>query len=218
MNVSHYQWAIIGVLVFSRASLWAQAPPPDVEQMQKDAQLLFEDLKSHRQQIEQQTVDDLTIQLQDEILTVWDRLLDQADQQNKKPQSKPQQNQQPQNQNQQEQDQSSQQPQSQQPMGKEPMPQQGDEPQSSQAGAENASGEESQEPADRASEETRERQQGRLLEMQREERERLMKEVWGKLPERIRQKLLNASDEQYLPAYEDRIREYFRKLSEPESR
>lgn len=225
MNFSIRQSVLWGVVVLSGTSLFAQAPPPDVDQIQKDAQLLFEDLKSHQQQIEAQTVDDLTIQLQDEILTIWDRLLDQSGKQKKKKQSNSPQNQQPQNQdqNQEQQPQDQSPEQSGQPMGQQPMPQkgqqeEGEEPQASQGGPDSATGEESQQPADQASEETRERQQGRLLQVQREERERLMKEVWGKLPERIRQKLLNASDEQYLPAYEERIREYFRKLSEQESR
>jgi hypothetical protein len=191
-----------------------QAPPPDVEQIQRDAKLLFEDLQAHRVQMEERTVDDLTLQLQGEILTVWDRLLDQADQQKKKnqPQDQPQQNQPQDGEKPPEQAPPSQQ-QSTQPMGKQPMPEDGQEPQGSGDAEGQAPGNESKEPADRASEEIRQREQSRLLELRQAERERLMKEVWGKLPPRIRQKLLNASDEKYLPAYEDRIREYFRRLS-----
>ena len=224
MDLSQSRCTAFIVLLSCSTILRAQAPPPDIEQIQKDAELLLEDLKSHQLQLEQEAVDDLTIQLQDEILTVWDRLLDHVDQNKKKPQSKSSQNPQPQNQdpNQQPQEQdpsSQQQPQSQQPMGQQPMPERGgEEPEPAPGGNEAGEGQESNQPADRASEETRERQQSRLLQMQQAERERLMKEVWGKLPKRIRQKLLNASDEQYLPAYEERIREYFRKLSEPESR
>ena len=43
----------------------AQAPPPDVEQIQRDAKLLYSKiLQAHRAQIEEGTVDDLTLQLQ----------------------------------------------------------------------------------------------------------------------------------------------------------
>jgi hypothetical protein len=219
MNHSIAQFVLIVWILLSAIQAMAQAPPPDVEQIQRDAKLLFEDLQAHRAQIEEGTVDDLTLQLQTEILTVWDRLLDQAEQQKQKnqppskpPQDQPQENEKPQ------QDDPSQQKQSTQPMGQQPMPQEGDEPQSSGDTEGQAPGKESNEPADQASEEIRQREQSRLLELRQAERERLMKEVWGKLPPRIRQKLLNASDEKYLPEYEDRIREYFRRLSTTEQK
>ncbi|MDC0307499.1 hypothetical protein OAL44_00025 [Planctomycetaceae bacterium] len=205
---------VLAIYVASSFTLaHGQAPPPDVEQIQRDAKLLFEDLQAHRIQMEERTVDDLTLQLQSEILTVWDRLLDQADQQKQKnqPKSQPQREQPQDAEKSPEQDPSQQQ--STQPMGQQPMPENGQEPQSSGDAEGQAPGNESKEPADRASEEIRQREQSRLLELRQAERERLMKEVWGKLPPRIRQKLLNASDEKYLPAYEDRIREYFRRLS-----
>jgi len=211
----------LSYLTLATAIVEGQAPPPNAEQIQRDAQLLFEDLQAHRAQISEGTVDDLTLRLQEEILTVWDRLLDQADRQ--KPQAKPQsknpqqqsQNQEPQ-QSRQENSESNPQPDSSQ--GQQPMPVEDEESQNAGEQAGQAAGENpSEDPSDRSSEEIRRREKGRLMELQRAERERLMKEVWGKLPPRIRQKLLNASDERYLPAYENQIRDYFRRLSAPEN-
>jgi hypothetical protein len=47
-----------------------------------------------------------------------------------------------------------------------------------------------------------------------ERRRALLKQVWGHLPEQIREKMLNTSDEEFLPKYEEIIEEYFERLSE----
>jgi hypothetical protein len=205
------------------------APEPPESLLQKDALQLFSDLTAHRAKIEQAEVDDETIRLQDDILATWDRLLDQA----KAPKPKPQPNQ-----NQSSQSEPNAEPNPQQQPGESPsQPKGGDPQQNNQPGQEpgdpdgqqdptgtgdspgQSTGESTNQPADQADAEARLREeQNRFAQLKQDERERLMKEVWGKLPLRIRQKLLNASDEKYLPEYEDRIQEYFRKLSTPESR
>jgi hypothetical protein len=42
----------------------------------------------------------------------------------------------------------------------------------------------------------------------------LLKEIWGHLPERIRQQVQNPFDEQFLPKYEKLIEEYYKRLAE----
>ena len=43
---------------------------------------------------------------------------------------------------------------------------------------------------------------------------KLMEELWGHLPERLRQQVINASDEEFLPKYELELEQYFRRLAE----
>jgi hypothetical protein len=38
--------------------------------------------------------------------------------------------------------------------------------------------------------------------------------VWGVLPDRVRQQIQDLGDEQFLPEYEQVIRDYYRRLSE----
>lgn len=45
-------------------------------------------------------------------------------------------------------------------------------------------------------------------------RRELLKEIWGHLPERIRQQVQNPFDEQFLPKYEKLIEEYYKRLAE----
>lgn len=45
----------------------------------------------------------------------------------------------------------------------------------------------------------------------------LLKDVWGQLPERVRQQLLQSSTDEFLPQYRDDIERYFRRLAEEES-
>ena len=45
-------------------------------------------------------------------------------------------------------------------------------------------------------------------------RRQLVKDVWGHLPEALRQEILNVSDEKFLPKYEDQVRRYFEALVE----
>jgi hypothetical protein len=219
-------------LCFHSVTEAQQVPPPpapaDPDPVE-DVKQLFSDLQAHQKKIEKAEVDDETKRLQDDILKIWDRLLDSA----KQP---PSSNQQSSDQNQsgdqnrdsqsnpdQQQGTSSSQPMGdQQPgeqAGKKPGEQEGDQdPDAGTGDPGQSTGRPNDKNADQADAEARLRQQSRLAQMRQEERERLMKEVWGKLPQRIRQKLLNASDEKYLPEYEDRIQEYFRKLSEPGNR
>ncbi len=42
----------------------------------------------------------------------------------------------------------------------------------------------------------------------------LVKQVWGHLPERVREQMPNTSDEEFLPKYEELIENYFRRLAE----
>lgn len=44
----------------------------------------------------------------------------------------------------------------------------------------------------------------------------LLKDVWGQLPERVRQQLLQSSTDEFLPQYRDDIELYFRRLAEEE--
>lgn len=46
------------------------------------------------------------------------------------------------------------------------------------------------------------------------ERKGLLKDVWGQLPEKAREQLLQSSPEQFLPKYELLIEDYYRKLAE----
>ncbi|MEM6799341.1 MAG: hypothetical protein AAF589_07485, partial [Planctomycetota bacterium] len=41
-----------------------------------------------------------------------------------------------------------------------------------------------------------------------------MKEVWGRLPERLREQMLESSSEEFLPEYKEEIERYFRRLAE----
>lgn len=45
----------------------------------------------------------------------------------------------------------------------------------------------------------------------------LLKDVWGQLPERVRQQLLQSSTDEFLPQYRDEIELYFRRLAEEEA-
>lgn len=206
------------------------APAPPESDLVEDARRLFSDLNAHRGKIERAEIDDETERLQENILNTWDRLLESAGQPPSSGRQSSDQNQSPpQNQNSQSAPQTQPgDPSSQQPMdgqqaddrsGEQARAQEGEqEPEGGTGQPGQSAGKTTDQPADQADAEARLRQQSRLFQLRQEERERLMKEVWGKLPPRIRQKLLNASDEKYLPEYEDRIQEYFRKLSEPHSR
>ncbi len=46
----------------------------------------------------------------------------------------------------------------------------------------------------------------------------LLKGVWGQLPERQREQMLQSYEEQFLPKYEQMIADYFRSLAEEEPR
>lgn len=42
----------------------------------------------------------------------------------------------------------------------------------------------------------------------------LMKEVWGRLPQRLREQMLESSSDEFLPQYREEIEQYFRRLAE----
>lgn len=46
------------------------------------------------------------------------------------------------------------------------------------------------------------------------EQQELMKAAWGHLPERMRERMLQGSDNEFLPEYSDDLQEYYRRLAE----
>jgi hypothetical protein len=46
--------------------------------------------------------------------------------------------------------------------------------------------------------------------------EALVKRVWGHLPDRVREEMQNATEEEFLPKYQEVIEDYFRRLAEEE--
>ncbi|MEM8864471.1 MAG: hypothetical protein AAGF31_02860 [Planctomycetota bacterium] len=42
----------------------------------------------------------------------------------------------------------------------------------------------------------------------------VMKEVWGRLPQRLREQMLESSSDEFLPEYREEIEQYFRRLAE----
>ncbi|MEQ8846506.1 hypothetical protein [Botrimarina sp.] len=47
-----------------------------------------------------------------------------------------------------------------------------------------------------------------------EAQQALVKEAWGHLPERVREQMLQGADSEFLPAYREELREYYRRLAE----
>ncbi|TWT39708.1 hypothetical protein [Blastopirellula retiformator] len=180
------------------------------------------DMQTVQDRIGQGQAEDDTLSMQQSIIKQLDDLIEQAKQQQQQQQQQqnPQQQQQQQQQkNQQQQQQNQQQQQSQQqgqqgqqgqqqPQngGAEPQPQEGDAEQQSQQQRDN-------EQAMESSDELRDKDY-ELLPL--EARGALIKEVWGQLPERVRQQLQNASVEKFLPKYERLTEDYFRRLAEEE--
>ncbi len=111
-----------------------------------------------------------------------------APDQNNPPQNNPQQNQQQQNQ----QRQNQQQQQTQKQQQQQPQPE--------------------RKPGDEGN--PRERQdKARKARQQAAERARLFKDIWGHLPEAVRNELLNNFSEEYLPKYAPEVRRYFEELA-----
>lgn len=71
--------------------------------------------------------------------------------------------------------------------------------------------EQDRETADDSEERTGERQRGSLPELPRQ---RLEVDVWGHLPENVREKLLNAYGERMVPEYADLVQRFYRSLAE----
>ena len=46
----------------------------------------------------------------------------------------------------------------------------------------------------------------------------VLKQLWGELPQRQREQMLEPPVEEFLPKYEQQIEEYFRRLSEDKTR
>lgn len=46
------------------------------------------------------------------------------------------------------------------------------------------------------------------------EQQELMKAAWGHLPERMRERMLQGSDNEFLPEYRDELQQYYRRLAE----
>ena len=46
----------------------------------------------------------------------------------------------------------------------------------------------------------------------------MVKDLWGKLPERQREQILQPLSEEFLPKYASEIEAYFRALADPDSR
>ncbi len=55
---------------------------------------------------------------------------------------------------------------------------------------------------------------GRTSKADAERTRTMMKQLWGELPERVRQQMLQLPDEEFPPKYEQLIEDYFRRLSE----
>jgi len=56
--------------------------------------------------------------------------------------------------------------------------------------------------------------QAKAVASQAAQRKVILQQVWGHLPERLRERVLNMKDDKYLPKYEDLIRKYFEALAE----
>lgn len=57
--------------------------------------------------------------------------------------------------------------------------------------------------------------QDRLREAVRDFRSDLVRDEWGHLPPRLREQLLNAGSDEYLPQYDSLVRRYFESLAQP---
>lgn len=75
--------------------------------------------------------------------------------------------------------------------------------------------EQERDQAEDADARTRERQRRAEAELRRKT---LQTDVWGHLPEHLREELLNTYRERMLPKYEDLVRQFYDRLSEPPSR
>lgn len=102
------------------------------------------------------------------------------------------------------------------PRPDEPQPNPGEaepQPMPTEAGATSGEGERRRDDDD-ASESTDLTDPGEDREAQLAERRRLVKDVWGHLPPRMREELMNLQTEEPLPKYEDLVNAYFRALAE----
>lgn len=178
-------------------------PPIDVA---RQAAELLREIQALQKEIEQQTQSEETVRRQDRILELWDKLQQssQPRDSNREPpppesSGKPPQNPMP----------------SPESSGERPQQEAAPMPQPRDAAAEGERRKpDDDQPADRSTEQTNRRDPVDTTLLQEAERARLMQNVWGNLPEQVRQRLANSAQEKYLPQYESRIRAYFRALSE----
>jgi hypothetical protein len=85
-------------------------------------------------------------------------------------------------------------------------------PQGSSAGQ---SGREGDQPAGDSTDELRPGESGGATAADlRAMREQVFKNLWGHLPERVREQMLQSQDDEFLPKYELEIEQYFRRLAE----
>lgn len=75
----------------------------------------------------------------------------------------------------------------------------------------------SQEGAARESSRRQQSQRTTEVERNRVDLDRFERELWGDLPDRARQQMLNTSADQFLPEYREAIEQYFRRLVEEDS-
>lgn len=96
---------------------------------------------------------------------------------------------------------------------KTPAPRSQDVQQPDQQPGEGAEGQASQ----RGTQSTDRLGKGENAEIRREEVHSLMKRAWGHYPDRVREEMLNAAVERFLPKYEKLIEDYFKRLAEDDS-
>jgi hypothetical protein len=202
----------------TQAQLVAGVESRQLERLVDTSEDLLDEIDLHRGDIEQQTVTRETRSRQSEILRLWDSLLDAAGEQaaaqsgsQPPPEPDPASDRNAQDQS----------PENQQRQSDPDSPSDSLDEESPRVTESPAEGErredDPEQAADRSTELTRAREEAiRAANLLRqEERRRLMQDVWGQLPPQLREKLMNASDEEYLPEYRENIREYFRSLSDP---
>lgn len=102
----------------------------------------------------------------------------------------------------------------QQPAGKQLEPTDSEPQNGSTQPSQGEGGGRTNQPADRSTERV---DPNSAEQAKQQHRRSLVKDIWGHLPPAVRQKMLNAYDEQTLPRYSDLIRRYYEALAEPES-
>jgi hypothetical protein len=218
------QQRVEGILsgAYEKMRLAQSVAGPEAEQLEElveTSRELLDRIESHLSDIEQRLLSNATRARQAEILQLWDSLLDETGQQ---PPAQAQSQPKPQDQDSSsEQNTKNEQPSDQPDPNSPSKDPNGKQPQETTSETEGERREnDPDQPADQSTERTKAREEAiRSANLLREEERRhLMRDVWGQLPPRLRQKLLNAADEEYLPEYQDNIREYFRNLSEQKTR
>jgi hypothetical protein len=173
------------------------APPAgeDLGRPSEDSPLasIVSNMKQAGQLIAQQTLTGQTAQIQESVLSSLDELIKQSEQQNQN--------------NSQSQQQQSQQQQQQASQRSTPKP----SPANQQAGQQRPG------TANAARTSSERLESGAADEAAGQGSRELLKDVWGQLPERVRQQLLQSSTDEFLPQYRDEIERYFKRLAEEEA-